>query len=306
MTAKFEMVEVKDAGGKEIHNMMNVDGLRLSTFGEDPKEIADIVHNLVNLPIRDDDVMLCSAAKSGTHWVFEIISMLLNGKPQTIPYSKGALMAEVVSQSQLNALPSPRVLNCHLPFHLLPKQMKEKKTKIVLSLRNPKDVFVSFYHHHKGLKFFNYDGTFEDYLPTIVAGELDYGQWFDYVLQMEKEIEKGEHDIHLVYYEDLKENGFYEIKKIVKFLGVPDNNELCAAIHEKCQFKNMVKDKEYSPQDAEKTFKGNYSFYRKGEVGDWKNYFTVAMSEEFDRKYNERMKNSKLKFRYELSRGDNL
>ena len=26
----------------------------------------------------------------------------------------------------------------------------------------------------------------------------------------------------------------------------------------------MVKDKEYSPEDAEKTFKGNYSFYRKG------------------------------------------
>ena len=70
MTAKFEMVEVKDAGGKEIHNMMNVDGLRLSTFGEDPKEIADIVHNLVNLPIRDDDVMLCSAAKSGIVFCF--------------------------------------------------------------------------------------------------------------------------------------------------------------------------------------------------------------------------------------------
>ena len=34
---------------------------------------------------------------------------------------------------------------------------------------------------------------------------VDYGQWFDYVLEMEKEIEKGEHDIHLVYYEDLKE-----------------------------------------------------------------------------------------------------
>ena len=34
---------------------------------------------------------------------------------------------------------------------------------------------------------------------------MDYGQWFDYVLEMEKEIEKEEHDIHLVYYEDLKE-----------------------------------------------------------------------------------------------------
>lgn len=38
------------------------------------------------------------------------------------------------------------------------------------------------------------------YLSTV-----DYGDWFDYVLQMEEEMRKGEYNIHLVYYEDLKE-----------------------------------------------------------------------------------------------------
>ena len=43
-----------------------------------------------------------------------------------------------------------------------------------------------------------------------------------------------------------------------------------------------------------------YSLFKvlAGQIGDWKNYFTVAMSEEFDNIYEKRMKNSKMKFRF--------
>ena len=37
-----------------------------------------------------------------------------------------------------------------------------------------------------------------------------------------------------------------------------------------------------------------------GEVGDWKNWFTVAQNEEFDWIYQERMKGSKLNIRFEI------
>ena len=35
-----------------------------------------------------------------------------------------------------------------------------------------------------------------------------------------------------------------------------------------------------------------------GQIGDWKNYFTVAMNEEFDKWFKEGMENSKLQFQF--------
>ena len=63
--AKFEMIEVKDAAGAQVNGMMKVDGRTILTFMKPPEVTAEVIHNMVNLPIRDDDVMFCSAIKSG-------------------------------------------------------------------------------------------------------------------------------------------------------------------------------------------------------------------------------------------------
>lgn len=43
-----------------------------------------------------------------------------------------------------------------------------------------------------------------------------------------------------------------------------------------------------------------YGFIITGVVGDWKNVFTVAQNEMFDKLYETRMAKSKLKFRFEI------
>ena len=42
------------------------------------------------------------------------------------------------------------------------------------------------------------------------------------------------------------------------------------------------------------------SFIRKGKVGQWKEFFTVAQNEYFDSKYAQKMEDMKLKMRYDL------
>ena len=39
---------------------------------------------------------------------------------------------------------------------------------------------------------------------------MEYGDWFDNVLSWEKEVVKGDYNIHPVYYEDLKDVKLYE------------------------------------------------------------------------------------------------
>ena len=41
----------------------------------------------------------------------------------------------------------------------------------MLVLRNPKDVSVSFYYHHKGMKRTNYEGTFADHHQLFLKGQ---------------------------------------------------------------------------------------------------------------------------------------
>jgi len=113
---------------------------------------------------------VCRLFLSDTHWVFEILNMLLANKAELVDVHKIVLMLSTNTEEKLARFPSPRVLNPHVKFSRLPRQLKEKGSNIVLVLRNPKDVAVSFYHHHKGLEMHHYHGKFSDYLPLFIEG----------------------------------------------------------------------------------------------------------------------------------------
>lgn len=106
---------------------------------------------------------------SGTHWVWELLNVLIEGKVHKQP--KETRMLDLIGTEKVDELPSPRILNTHYPPHLLPVQMKGKKVKIVYIYRNPKDVTVSGYHHiTKALT--NMDahiGTLNEYKKVFLA-----------------------------------------------------------------------------------------------------------------------------------------
>lgn len=56
-------------------------------------------------------------------------------------------MLDFTPVDKMDPHPSPRILNSHYPPHLLPRQIKDRRNKIVYIYRNPKDVAVSTYYH---------------------------------------------------------------------------------------------------------------------------------------------------------------
>ncbi|XP_060587376.1 sulfotransferase 1B1-like [Ruditapes philippinarum] len=276
-------VRIKDLGGATMR-AIDVGGFITSNFMEELGKEKQIFDKVPYFKFRKDDLMLCTYPKTGTNWIYEILMMILKKSTEPIKDFKDDLMLDCQSAELIDIQPSPRVVNCHHPCRYLPlKDMKDKQIKTILCCRNPKDTAVSYYNHMKGFKSYEYDGKWKDWLPVYLQGKLEYGKYTDYLKEWEKEIQNGVgYPLHIMFYEDMKINGTEEIEKLLKFLGVEIDANLKNNILQQCDFDSMVERKKIPPGAIEMFMKSDFRLFRKGQVGDWKNWFTVAQNEMFD------------------------
>ncbi|CAI9726721.1 sulfotransferase family cytosolic 1B member 1-like [Octopus vulgaris] len=267
-------VYYKDSAGFQLLNY-DYNGFLLPSF----PNIQENMDRLPDMPIRDDDVLLQGYFKAGCHWMWEIAGMLVNGSAEYNPDSKLTAMIECASRDQLDQLPSPRVLNNHLFLHHLPREIFTKKPKMIFMTRNPRDIAASAYYHTFQLKkLYEYDGDWNGFFELFFEGKVNYGNWFQYMLQWEKDIkDHPDLPILIVKYEDLKKDPVGNVAKVSKFLGLPKNDQLFKDIADKCSFSKM----RVAKQEGDILRTSGESLYRKGVVGDWKNWFTVSQNERF-------------------------
>ncbi|XP_059171752.1 sulfotransferase 1B1-like isoform X2 [Physella acuta] len=263
------------------------------------------LRNITDMEIRPDDVMICSYPKTGLHWQMEIMAMLMQktGTMDTETEEKLCFL-DAKPVPSFTSRPSPRLIVTHVPFRYLPKQALEKKIKIIYLDRNPKDVLVSYYNHmHKHVSPLHYPGTFEHFVYQNLEVGYFYGDMFSYLLEWQEGIDAHpEVPIYVSMYEELKLDERKGVKKLNKFLDTGCSEELCEEIADTCSFGNMKQFKEMTSSEMLKSlFRNNKNnFYRKGDVGDWKNWFTVALNEEFDREYKKHMSGYRTLYKYTL------
>ncbi|XP_067651786.1 sulfotransferase 1C2-like [Haliotis asinina] len=289
------ILHIKDGGGCTL-DVQKFGGMYFPViFG------LDVLQNLQSMTIREDDIILSCYPKSGTHWFWEILSQLSAKKAENMRETwKGDLMIESCPQSALDSAPSPRVLNTHVRFDQLPTQIALKACKIVHVVRNPKDVSVSFYNHHRALKdMYNYKGEFKDYFHMFLEGLVDWGSWFDNTISFIKAKEDNPQlPIKFMYYEDMKQDPIARVRELADFIGVEADEELIRDICDKCGFDNM---KAVALEVGKGLIQdGVPQVFRKGGVGDWRNWFTVAQNEEFDKVYSEKMAGYDLSIKYSI------
>lgn len=273
---------------------------------------------LKNWQVRDEDVYVCTFVKNGTTWTQELVWLVMNNcnfeqakavkLDERILYMESGVITEILrgnlpmqyhnpSQSIEQFLPS-RILKSHLRFCLLPDDLLEK-AKVVTCLRNPKDTLVSYYHHAKLNKAHGYIGDFATFFDLFMDNLVLWSPYFDYVGEA---WERRTHPrVCTLFYEDMKKDLEGSVRKVAEFLGkdLQEGNikELVEHLSFDSMKRNAATNKDYDKEGL--LMKRNGDFMRKGEVGDWKNYFTDEMNERMNRAIEKHFKPIGLEFQYE-------
>lgn len=255
-----------------------------------------------SIAARPNDVCYGSFPKSGSTWLSNVLYLILNNgevpEDKTLrsclhwmesswPYPR--------SREEVDTLPSPRIFKSHMPYHMaLAGGPEQSPCKYIYIARNPKDVCVSYFHFESNKAWSGgYSGPWEHWLKIFMEGRVQRGDWFDHVLSWWKH--KDAENMLFLKYEDMKRDFDAQLLAIAAYLGYALSEEVIDRIKLATSFSKM-KTEQFSNHKEIAQLEG---FFRKGEIGSWKDQFTVAQSEAFDRFYRERMAGTGLDFEFE-------
>ncbi|XP_062621912.1 sulfotransferase 1B1-like [Saccostrea cucullata] len=279
----MSLKEIKDPSGKVVMRVIEYDGqlFPANVFGD----VSNTLKNLNEMEFKDNDICIVSYPKSGTHWCYEIVSMLRNN---TSDFQKGVPpLFGMFPVEELKQVPDGVYVSHFMPRHM-PKDFIKKQCKIINIYRNPKDVVVSLFNFIKKTKAGDLmkDMPFDVFLEMFFNGQLPGGTWTKFIKEWTNFTEENpSYPLLNICYEDMKKDLRGYVKKISTFLELDSSEELMDEIALKCQFQAMAKFKnDHVPEDMKKVTDVNdkHVLYRKGEAGDWKNWLKVAQSEAFD------------------------
>lgn len=199
-----------------------------------------------------------------------------------------------------DALPDPRTLKSHFPFSMLNPSLLEN-SKVVYIARNPRDMIISLHHMYRLFEFASYTGTLEQFVDHFTNDEVVHGPFWRHV----KEAWQMRHhpNLHFVFYEDLRSNTKFELKRINDFLGTNLTPQQLENVEHYTSFEEMKKrdnftntDRADNPNVNQKVAKTDGGFFRKGQVGNWKEKLTPQMIEKIDQYTKKHL--SEIPFRY--------
>lgn len=274
--------------GNRFLPYVDVEGLPLPPIQISLASWKGQIEDIRALELRDDDVILCAYPKAGTHWLWEVICMLLAGQAHYEPRAKELLMMDLTPIAKLHKLHEPRVLNTHLPFSMLPtRSMRARRVKVVHVYRNPRDVMVSMYYHLRQFNLVNTE-SLQCFSEAFLSGIVMYGHYAQYLNQMNSFIEDNpDHPVFNLSYEQMKQSPHSTLLKLAEFLGVRDiSHVLVADIVEACAFNRLKQVDETKQQVKFLGMEIGQKLYRKGVVGDWKNHLSEDEADAFDAAFN--------------------
>ncbi|XP_078489369.1 cytosolic sulfotransferase 3-like [Ciona intestinalis] len=221
-----------------------------------------------------DDVIVASFPKTGTTWVRHIVRLLYFRHDEKLTKMTTRMaMPHIYLETGiplkfelLDKLPWDRkVLSTHVPAALFNfEKIRSAGAKVIYTIRNPKDQLVSWHKMMANLPM-NREGTdLKHQYP------LEWEKYFDVAISGKQQMTNIE--------------GEYYMEHLLSWYPHRNDENVLFVVFEDLKKKTLDKMK----------------FFRKGEVGDWKNHFTVAQSEKVDALVEEKLAETDIKFTYEL------
>ncbi|KAI7744793.1 hypothetical protein M8C21_008521 [Ambrosia artemisiifolia] len=259
------------------------------------------------------DIFLATFPKAGTTWLKSLMFSTLNRHHHAFsdhplhhhgPQSAFPILdveSYPITDFTTNFSDVPRLFNTHFPYTLLPACMDA--CKFVYVCRDPKDVLISKWHFVSKLRSKDLPPlTLDKAIELFQQGVSEYGPFWEHVLSYWRASLESPDKILFLKYEELKKQPEVEVKKLAAFMGKPFTMEeekkgVVGEIVKLCSFKNL------SNLEVNKTGVDKFAnvavietknFFRKGEIGDWKNYLSEEMKERIDRITDEKLQGSGL------------
>nr|XP_026694975.1 amine sulfotransferase-like isoform X1 [Ciona intestinalis]XP_026694978.1 amine sulfotransferase-like isoform X1 [Ciona intestinalis] len=187
---------------------------------------------------------------------------------------------------------STRIFGTHLP------------AQMVYVRRNPKDQVLSWYHFTQTYSTVKanipphneiFPKEIKSFINLAITGKQnvlakDGEGYLEHVRDWAKH--KNDSNAMFLMYEDIRQDFENAVRKLCQFVEVDLTYEEIKQVIQNCSLQTMKTQEENS--------KSEHPIVRNGCVGDWKNYLTVYQSEYLDKKVEEVLGATDIKFKYTL------
>jgi hypothetical protein len=226
------------------------------------------------LTVYPDDTFLVSFPRSGNTWTRFLVCNLIDPDHPVNFAQLEARIPEIyyVSDRKLRAFPRPRVIKSHECFD-------PRYKKIIYIVRDPRDVFISYYEFQLKRRVIADDCSLEQFLPRFMESAIEpkMGTWRDHVVSW-MATRGDQSNFLLLRYEEMLANTQNEAAKIAAFLGLDSSPERTSRAVDLSSADRMRKlEKEQSQQwDATRNTRQDKPFVRKATAGGWKSILPEA------------------------------
>ncbi|XP_052810646.1 sulfotransferase 4A1-like isoform X1 [Mya arenaria] len=254
------------------------------------------VEQIEMMDTRPDDIWVCTHPRSGTTLTQEMSYLIETLDFETannvylddrfpmidilddrLPFYRSVKHAEQMS--------SPRFIKCHLPYFLLPEQLRQGKGRIIYIARNPKDVVASYYRLQKWTDIeAEQDSSWDKFIDLFVQGKSLYGPWTKHVLGYWENRTKD--NMLYLKYEDLVQDLPGHVRTIAAFLNKElsenDIDRICKHCHVESMRSNEKVNLSYYRDYKWVNDNAYGGFINKGKAGVWKDLLTPDAVKKID------------------------